>query len=87
MRPAGLDKAGQQLVRLAAQEKHVAAKLGQRFGQSLQGVMKSPAAGPSSRAQTHAFLVMNINAENFPSACQRRVQRRIVGEAQIVAEP
>jgi hypothetical protein len=50
-------------------------------------VMESPAAAPPSRAQTLAFLVMNIDAENFPSACQRRVQRRIVGEAQIVAEP
>ncbi len=71
----------------AAQKMQFGAARRQIVFERRQGAVEPPAARPARRAQTGAFLVKHIKAEQRQAARRRRRQSGMVGDAEVVAEP
>ena len=73
------------VVRVAAQDVQPPAALGKPGLHGLQGLREAPFRGPADRTPVRGALVMDVDDERRPPV--ERGDRRLVVEAEVVAEP
>jgi hypothetical protein len=71
----------------AVQECQSSPMLGQRFVQGLQRAVQPPPRGAAQGTDSTRPFIMDVDADQRAPGSRGRVQRGIIGEAQIVAEP
>ncbi len=61
--------------------------LGQGFVQGLQRAVQPPARGATQGTQSACPFIMDVDTDQRPLGGHGRVQRGIIGEAQVIAKP